>query len=287
LFGFRFIPDPTRTLQSITLSKTSGTGKLNVFGATGLTPATDIVPTGITKKCDNGKPLPPFPAAYSKRQEVLRLNNAANTLELELPKAPKGQFRTWNLVQSDRPKFVKQFNSRSHNSRAGYRVFGRKGDDVVEVKHRQNTIYGNGGNDTLTGGRRSDFLVGGPGNDVLNGSTGRDIIVGGGGNDTLTGGAGRDMFGYKTVNQGTDLVKDFTPELDVIDLRTIFKQNAFQASGKSIYQRLNQFVRLVEAGGSTQVQIDADGKGAGQTFNTLAVLEGVSSNRLTSCNFVL
>jgi hypothetical protein len=35
-----------------------------------------------------------------------------------------------------------------------------------------------------------------------------------------------------------------------------------------------------------ETTIDADGKGAGTTFNILAVLEGISSSQLTSCRFV-
>ena len=219
---------------------------------------------------------------------MIRLDNTANVLGLNLPtRAPKGQPRVWQITESNSPQFVRRFNRQSHNSRAGYRIFGRKGNDVVSVTRGQNVLYGNGGNDTLTGGGRRDVLYGNAGDDVLNGNIGRDILVGGGGDDTLTGGARGDMFVYNTIAQGTDLIKDFTPALDVLDLRKIFKQDAFQVAGQSIYQRLNQFVRLVETSGNTQVQIDANGKGAGQTFNTLAVLEGVSISQLTSCNFVL
>jgi len=286
LFGFRFTPDSTRTLQSITLTKTGGIGRLNVFGATGVS-ATDIVTNPITKTCANGTPLPAFSGKLARRLEVLRLDNALNTLTLDLKKGKTAGLGRWEILQTNSPKFAKAFNSRTHSLRSGYRVFGRKGNDVIEVKKRENILNGNGGNDTISGGQRRDLLNGGPGSDVINGNIGRDILVGGGGNDTLTGGFGIDMFSYKTVTQGTDLIKDFTPEIDVIDLRTIFKKDAFKVSGKSFYERLNQFVRLVETGGSTQVQIDADGKGAGTTFNTLAVLEGISSNQLTSCSFVV
>jgi len=306
LFGFRFTPDATRTVQSVTLTKTGGAGTLNVFGATGISPVVgpvgpgnpggnpgDIIAGGggtgasaITRKCRNGRPLPPFPAKFFNRQEVIRLDNAPNTLGLQLAAVP-GRLQAWRIDQSNNPKFVRQFNRQPHNSRAGYRVFGRQGNDVLEVKQRQNVLYGNKGIDTLTGGVRRDVLYGGPGGDILNGNIGRDIIVGGGGNDTLTGESGRDMFVYNTVREGTDLIKDFTPALDVIDLRTIFNRAPFQVGGQSFYQRLNRFVRLVETGGNTQVQIDANGRGAGQPFNTLAVLEGVSISQLTSCNFVL
>ena len=286
LFGFRFTPDSTRTLQSITLTKTGGIGRLNVFGATGVS-ATDIVTNPITKTCANGTPLPAFSGKLAKRLEVLQLDNTLNTLTLDLKKGKTAGLGRWEILQTNSPKFAKAFNSRTHSLRSGYRVFGRKGNDVIEVKKRENILNGNGGNDTISGGQRRDLLNGGPGSDVINGNIGRDIFVGGGGNDTLTGGFGIDMFSYKTVTQGTDLIKDFTPEIDVIDLRTIFKKDAFKVSGKSFYERLNQFVRLVETGGSTQVQIDADGKGAGTTFNTLAVLEGISSNQLTSCSFVV
>jgi len=72
------------------------------------------------------------------------------------------------------------------------------------------------GNDNLAGSNGTDYLFGGG-----NG----DILLGNGGADFLSGGNGTDIFRYGAVNDSTatlhDLILDFTPGTDVIDLSTI------------------------------------------------------------------
>ncbi|HEY9648230.1 MAG TPA: type I secretion C-terminal target domain-containing protein, partial [Chroococcidiopsis sp.] len=114
---------------------------------------------------------------------------------------------------------------------------------------------------------------------------GRDVLVGGEGRDILTGGAGKDVFTFNSLKDGVDTVRDFRLADDVLDLRTIFKQAAFQDATSS--DRLNQFVQVVQVGSDTQVKIDTDGIGAGTAFTTLAVLKNVVADNLTGKNFVI
>ena len=79
-------------------------------------------------------------------------------------------------------------------SRAGNKLFGNMGDDMLK---------GLGGNDTLHGGKGGDTLYGGMGDDTLKGEMGDDALKGEEGDDTLVGGPGADkLFGHK-VNPET------------------------------------------------------------------------------------
>jgi len=75
---------------------------------------------------------------------------------------------------------------------------------------------GRSGN-VLTGTADEDRLYGFAGNQSLNGAGGDDVLIGGAGNDTLTGGAGKDVF-LINFQDGHDVITDYTPGQDVVDL---------------------------------------------------------------------
>jgi len=62
-----------------------------------------------------------------------------------------------------------------------------------------------------------DTLYGGDGDDRLHGQSGSDILSGGAGDDRLTGGGGRDTFIF---DSGSDVVRDFTANVDVVHLES-------------------------------------------------------------------
>ena len=243
--------------------------------------------SAIPLRCRNGTPVPFLTPRGQRRLQPLTLTDAPNTLTVQLVSTQPGRPRVWRAAAAGSPARARKFNQAGYEPGGGFEMFGGQGGDVLEVRQRQNILRGQQGNDILTGGPRRDFLLGGRGDDVLNGGGGKNTLVGGAGNDTLIGGLDRDMFVYRRVNHGTDLIQNYQPGLDVIDLRRIFGRAAFQVAGRSNYQRLNTFVRLIGRQGNTLVQIDADGKGAGRRFNTLAVLEGIAVSQLSSCDFVV
>jgi hypothetical protein len=63
-------------------------------------------------------------------------------------------------------------------------------------------------------------LRGGEDDDILLGCTGNEVLFGDDGNDQLTGNAGADGF-VLGRNRGTDLITDFTPEVDGFYLETV------------------------------------------------------------------
>ncbi|WP_448603886.1 hypothetical protein [Thermoleptolyngbya sp.] len=262
-------------------------------GGPGTLPGDVIVGDGqignsaIPLRCRNGTPVPFLTPRGQRRLQPLTLTDAPNTLTVQLVSTQPGRPRVWRAAAAGSPARARKFNQAGYKPGGGFEMFGGQGGDVLEVRQRQNILRGQQGNDILTGGPRRDFLLGGRGDDVLNGGGGKNTLVGGAGNDTLIGGLDRDMFVYRRVNHGTDLIQNYQPGIDVIDLRRIFGRAAFQVAGRSNYQRLNTFVRLIGRQGNTLVQIDADGKGAGRRFNTLAVLEGIAVSQLSSCDFVV
>jgi len=86
------------------------------------------------------------------------------------------------------------------------RVWGRSGDDRIEVRDLAiaTFLHGGAGNDTLIGGAGDDLLFGGLGNDDLTGAAGNDFLVGGDGCDRIVGSAGHDVL------VAADLANHFT-----------------------------------------------------------------------------
>lgn len=156
--------------------------------------------------------------------------------------------------------------------------------DKLTGNSRSEWMRGKGGDDRLSGKGQRDLLEGGAGNDTLRGGSGDDILVGGPGNDRLLGGSGKDTYVYKSVKDGVDTILGFENS-DLFDLRPIFGQAAF--GGATPLARLQQFVRLEQAGANTRVSIDADGNGSNNTFITLATLVNVSSDTIHSNHFII
>jgi Ca2+-binding RTX toxin-like protein len=89
-----------------------------------------------------------------------------------------------------------------------------------------NFLRGNDRSDKLSGGDQNDTLFGYEGSDTLDGGSGVDRLVGGEDRDILIGGTSADVFDFNSITEsglgGTrDVITDFTPRSDKIDLATI------------------------------------------------------------------
>ncbi|MFG6207844.1 Ig-like domain-containing protein, partial [Pseudomonas retamae] len=132
-------------------------------------------------------------------------------------------------------------------------------------------LLGSNFNDSLTGDNNSNVINGGLGNDTLNGGGGDDLLIGGLGNNTLTGGAGADTFQWLKGNSGHDLITDFTPGTDKLDLSQLLQgENGSTAS-------LDDYLHFTVSGSGASVMTSIDVSAmAGATPNQTIDLAGVN-----------
>ena len=154
---------------------------------------------------------------------------------------------------------------------------GNAGADILKGGAGDDVLDGGADDDTLDGGAGNDQLIGGLGADILKGGAGDDVIRGGEGADTLTGGAGVDQFIFESVGEGIDTITDFRVSGASQDQLVLSAQMFVTDPGDDAFDLIGSgFLRAVAGGGSTQVQVDIDG--GGNSFVTLAVLDGNISN---------
>ncbi len=132
-------------------------------------------------------------------------------------------------------------------------------------------LTGSNFNDSLTGDNNSNIINGGLGNDVLNGGGGDDFLIGGLGNNTLTGGSGVDTFQWLKGNSGHDVITDFTPGTDKLDLSQLLQgENGTSAS-------LDDYLHFTVSGSGASVITSIDVSAmAGATPNQTIDLAGVN-----------
>lgn len=116
------------------------------------------------------------------------------------------------------------------------------------------------------------------GRDTLVGTAEDNIITGGIGPDTLTGGAGGDKFVYGSLRDAGDIITDFTPYADTIDLKTLLTSIGcdITAACKPV---TDGYVRVVDVIGGASLQIDPDGSGPAAA-RPLVTLKGLTATQI-------
>jgi serralysin len=112
------------------------------------------------------------------------------------------------------------------NDPTGDVVFGGRGNDTILGGNvAADEIHGGAGDDLIRAfatspedATASDRLFGDGGDDVVIGGNAADTIEGGRGNDSLTGNDGADVFVFRDNQTGDDIVTDFDPSEDVVQL---------------------------------------------------------------------
>ncbi len=132
-------------------------------------------------------------------------------------------------------------------------------------------LTGSNFNDSLTGDNHSNIINGGLGNDMLNGGDGDDFLIGGLGNNTLTGGSGADTFQWLKGNSGHDVVTDFTPGIDKLDLSQLLQGENSTAASLDDYLHF----KVTGSGDSLVTSIDVSAM-AGAAPNQTIDLAGVN-----------
>ncbi|MBN3958688.1 putative Ig domain-containing protein [Nostoc sp. NMS8] len=157
--------------------------------------------------------------------------------------------------------------------------FNNLNNIVDGLNNSDDVINGQEGDDTIRGNSGNDLLRGGVGNDNLAGGIGNDILIGGVGNDILTGGTENDRFVYLAFSdKGTtgDVITDFNQSQDKLVLTDLFRSLNYLGTNPIT----DGYLRFVQSGTSTRVQLDADG--GANAFSTLTTL-----NSFTATNLVI
>jgi len=144
---------------------------------------------------------------------------------------------------------------------------GTAASETLIGTSRDNIINAYGGNDIVEGKAGNDTLTGGRGNDLLTGGSGADLLV---------GGAGSDTFVYTDFNDKGDTITDFGVGRDVLDLKTLFDNLGYTGANPIAAG----YMRFVQSGSNTQVQIDPDGVAGSQNFSPLVTLNNVTTAAL-------
>lgn len=109
--------------------------------------------------------------------------------------------------------------------------------------------------------------------DSLLGTVSNDIITGFQGADRITTGAGEDQIIYTSIVDAGDLITDFNPVNDVINLQGVLESVGFSADDAIA----EGYLKLVSYGSrGTSLQIDADGTDGSAIFRPYLFLQGVS-----------
>ncbi|MBO6827073.1 MAG: hypothetical protein JJ879_12780 [Sneathiella sp.] len=125
-----------------------------------------------------------------------------------------GQWRTAEAVLDEVACFTPSVDDSLEGGSAADLIIGLVGDDY---------LIGYEGDDTLFGNQGCDTFVGGGGNDTLLGGASSDILIGSGGDDYLVGGHGSDIFTYISIEDGHDVIKDYSFG-DIVDLDMLFDE---------------------------------------------------------------
>ncbi len=143
--------------------------------------------------------------------------------------------------------------------------------------------------------------------DVITGNSGDNQFEGRGGNDTFNiGSGGHDTLLYKLINasdatggNGSDVVNGFTvgtwegtADTDRIDLRDLLSDSGYTGTGSASYVNgvatldssagnIADYIRVVQNGSNTEIQVDLDGTGGQLSPTTLVTLNGVQTDLAT------
>ena len=138
------------------------------------------------------------------------------------------------------------------------RAMGGAGDDWIDGGADRDMVFGGTGNDEVRGGDGNDRAYGGEGDDWVFGDAGEDKLFGGAGADTLVGGLGRDeleggeggdVFRYESVLEFGDVIGDFDPLQDLLDLTAI---SAGAETSVRVVQQGNKAMVLASVDGGPQ-----------------------------------
>lgn len=110
-------------------------------------------------------------------------------------------------------------------------------DDFIYGDQAANTLRGLDGDDYIRGRRGADTLDGGAGDDRLMGNRGNDTIRSGDGHDIISGGRGADTFIFDLFEDGKNVIRDFDPLRDELELSLLGFDLSIEQTGDDVTLR--------------------------------------------------
>ncbi|MDJ0731058.1 MAG: ExeM/NucH family extracellular endonuclease [Crocosphaera sp.] len=124
------------------------------------------------------------------------------------------------------------------------------------------------------------FLEGTAGGDILTGTNENEVITGLQGMDTITTGGGRDRLVYNSVNDGIDIISDFTVGND-----SFVFTNLLESLGYNDTNPISDgYVNFVSYGSDTMISIDPDGNNGSGLSRDFIFVENVTISALNNPN---
>ena len=107
------------------------------------------------------------------------------------------------------------------------------------------------------------------------GTAGDDVITGGAAADTLTGGAGGDTFRYTSIRDAGDIINDFTPYADKLDLSILLSSLGAVGNGVS-----SGHVHFADVIGGVSLLIDTDGADGAAVPRPFITIRGLTAKQM-------
>lgn len=110
---------------------------------------------------------------------------------------------------------------------------------------------------------------------TITGTPGDDVIIGGGGADVLTGGAGGDRFVYTSTRDAGDVINDFTPYADKLDLTALLNSLGVVGNGVA-----TGHILLGDTIGGVNVLLDTDGSAGATAPRQFITIKGLTAKQI-------
>ncbi len=211
-------------------------------------------------------------------KQTLQITN--NNTDDQNPQV-SGNYVVWSGINSngDSAIFTVDLTAVADSASVNQTISGNNRNDALDGGNGNDLLNGFGKQDILSGNDGNDTLKGGNGNDTLRGGNGNDVLIGNQGKDIISGGNGADIFVYNSLQDKKDIITDFQPGEDIIDVGKIIAGSTYGSSTPFDY------IKLRQSGSDTIVEVNRNGDLAKPRYTELITLEGVDVSEINETSF--
>lgn len=157
----------------------------------------------------------------------------------------------------------------------------RDGDEITANMYganNPNDMHGRTVDLALATAQPGSVIQGDARRNTLVGTNADDGIDGGRGRDMLTGGEGGDTFIYRSLRDGGDIITDFTPYADKIDLAVVLNSLGLTQPAATLIA--DGYVSVRDTTGGAIVSIDVDGSNGSRRARSFIKLNGLTAKQV-------